>query len=219
MTEKESQFPSDRTDASITAVSLLASAVPWLGGPISSVVAGYGQKRKLDRVQELLDGLAKELSDFESEVSKEYVRTEEFEELMEQALRRTADERHAEVRSLYLRFIHRAITEPSDEYDEQMEVFRVIERLRKPHVSILQALRQEPGPEADKKYMGSPLQTLEERTGLDPNVLDSAVGTLNDLRLTNTGSLRVMMTGHGSESLQHTVTPLGMRVLDYIREF
>ena len=117
MVKEESNFPIDRTDRSIAAASALVSAVPWLGGAVSNVVSGYGQTRKFNRVQELLGGLARELSDFESDVAKEYVRTEDFEELLEQTLRRAADERDAEVRNLYLRFIHRAITEPGDEYD------------------------------------------------------------------------------------------------------
>ena len=80
----------------------------------------------------------------------------------------------------------------------------------------LRALCEKPSPEADKKFAGSPLQTLEERTGLSSDEVKDAVETLNDLRITNLGSLHVMMTGRGSESLQHTVTTLGTHVVDYV---
>ena len=152
---------------------------------------------------------------FESDVAKEYVRTEDFEELLEQTSRRAADEHNAEVRDLYLRFIHRAITEPDDEYDDQVEVLRTIERLRDIHVVVLGALREEPSPDADSKIAGSPSQTLQERTGLSSDQIRDVVQTLNDLRLANLDGLHVMMTGCGSESLQHAVTALGIRVLEY----
>ena len=157
------------------------------------------------------------LSDFESDVAKEYVRTEDFEDLLEQTLRRVADEGNAEVRSLYLQFIHHAIAEPGDEYDDQVEILRTIERLRDVHMTVMRALCVGPSLDADKKYMGSsPSQTLQERTGLSSVQIKDAIDTLNDLRLTNLKGLNVMMTGRGSESLQHAVTPLGTRVLEYV---
>ena len=161
--DEESDFPTDRTDRSLAVASALVSVVPWLGGAVSNVISGYGQTRKLNRVQELLDGLASRLSGFESDVSKEYVRTEDFEELLEQTLRRAADERNAEVRDLYLRFIHRAITEPGDEYDDQIEVLHAVERLRDIHIAVIRALREKPSPDAGKKFAGSPSQTLQEK--------------------------------------------------------
>ena len=216
MVDEVSRFPIDRTDKTIAATSALVSLVPWLGGAASNVVSGYGQTRKFNRVKELLDGLASRLSDFESDVAKEYVRTEDFEDLLQQTLRRVADERNAEVRNLYVRFIHRAIVEPGDEYDSQMDVLRAIGRLRGVHLTVMRALRQDPRPDADRKFAGSPSQTLRERTGLSSEQIKGAVETLNDLRLINLDGLHVMMTGRGSESLQHTVTTLGIQVLDYI---
>ncbi|MDE0441667.1 MAG: hypothetical protein OXL38_06060 [Gammaproteobacteria bacterium] len=216
MVDEVSRFPIDRTDKTIAATSALVSLVPWLGGAASNVVSGYGQTRKFNRVKELLDGLASRLSDFESDVAKEYVRTEDFEDLLQQTLRRVADERNAEVRNLYLRFIHRAIAEPGDEYDGQMDVLRAIEGLRGVHVTVMRALCEEPRPDADRKFAGSPSQTLRERTGLSSEQIKDAVETLNDLRLINLDGLHVTMTGRGSESLQHTVTTLGIQVLDYI---
>ena len=219
MTDKDPGFPIDRTDRAIAATAVLVSLVPWLGGAVSNVVSGYGQTRKLDRIHELLDGLASRLSNFESDVAQEYVKTEDFEELLERTLRRAADERNADVRSLYLEFIHRAIVKPGDEYDDQVEGLRAIGTLRGIHVSVMRALREEPSPDSDRKFSGSPSQTLQTRTGLSSDRIEAAVRRLNDLRLTNLEGLKVMMTGRGSESRQHTVTPLGRRVLGYIGTF
>ena len=216
-TDGESRFPTDRMDTALSVASGIASAVPWLGGVVSNVLSGYGQTRKLNRVQEVLDELADRLAGFESEVSEDYVRTEDFEELLEQTLRRAAEERNSEVRRLYVDFIQRTIVEPNDDYDAHMEVLIRIERLRADHVVVLRALLEEPRREESNGSMGSPMQTLEGRTGLDRDSIKAAVENTDDQRLTNlTGSLQTMMTGRGAASLQHAVTPLGHRVLGYL---
>lgn len=214
MADKDIKSPA--ADVSIAVGSALISAVPWLGGPVSNVLTGYSQTRKLNRVREVLDGLADELRNFESDVAREYVRTEDFEDLLEQTLRRAADERNSSVRQLYLRFLRHVITRPGDEYEAQLDVLRILERLRSEHIEILKALRQEPSPDAHKKVAGSPIQTLHERTRLERSEIKKAVSLLNDLRLTDLQSLHVLMTGSGSESLQHGLTELGNRVLAYL---
>ncbi len=213
----ESRFPTDRTDTALSVASGIASAVPWLGGVVSSVVSGYGQTRKLNRVQEVLDELADRLAGFESKVSEDYVRTEDFEELLELALRKVADERNSEVRKLYVDFIYKAIVEPNEDYDAHMEVLTRIERLRADHVVVLRALLEEPSGEELNGMMGSPMQTLEGRTGLDRDAIKAAVEDTDDLRMTKLlGSLYTTMTARGAASLQDAVTPLGHRVLGYM---
>jgi hypothetical protein len=121
-----SKFPTDKTDKAIDAGGAIAAAVPWIGGPVPAVLSGIGQQRKLNRIQEVLDKLAEEIKDLDSDISKNYVRTEDFEELLEQTPRRAADERHEEVRELYVQFLRQAIAQPGDEYDEQLAVLRLI---------------------------------------------------------------------------------------------
>ena len=211
------RFPTDRTDTAISVASGIASAVPWLGGVVSSVLSGYGQTRKLNRVREVLDELADRLTGFESKVSKEYVRTEDFEELLEHTLRRAADERNSEVRRLYVDFIYKTIVEPSEDYDAHMEVLTRIERLRAVDVVVLHAMLEEPSEEELDRLMGNLMQSLGERTGLDPDTIKAAIENTDDLRMTNlVGSLQTMMTAGGAASLQHAVTALGKRVLSYI---
>lgn len=213
----ESSLPSERTDKALVAGSIIASAVPWLGGPVSSVLSGIGTERKLKRIREVLDGLADELKDFESEVARDYVRTEDFEELLEHALRRAADERNAEVRGLYVRFLRRVIVEPADEYDDQMEVLRAVESLRREHIAVLQALLAEPTGDESSGFAGSPMQTLEGRTGLDRDRIEPVVERLDELKLAKArDGLFTMMTARGAASLRGRVTDLGVRVLDYV---
>ncbi len=169
-------------------------------------------------MRELLDALADQLSDFRSEVSEEYVKTEDFEELLESTLRRVADERNADVRRLYVRFLHRSITEPGDEYDDQMQVLRLIEQLRRTHISVLQAFNREPTPDELEGFAGSPSQTLTRRTGLNEDEVDRAIEVLNDLRLVNLPHPRITMTPRGAAELKQALTDLGRRTAQYMED-
>ncbi|MCC5862590.1 MAG: hypothetical protein JJT93_11865, partial [Gammaproteobacteria bacterium] len=203
------KFPTTGTEKALDASAIAAGFTPVVGGAISAVLSGMSQARKLNRVAGMLNELADDLAGFHSEVSDEYVKTEDFEDLLEHTLRRAAEERSDEVRALYRKFLHRAITAPGDDYDEQIAVLKALERVRVPHVAVLGALLRPPSPEAHKKLMGSPIQTLRERTGLTDNEIKAAVATLNEIKATNMSTLSVMMTGHGSEGLQGSVTSLG----------
>ena len=215
--DEDSRFPTDRADTAISVASSLAGAVPWLGGPVSSVLSGYGHTRKLNRVQEVLDDLAERLTGFESKVSREYVRSEDFEELLENTLRRVADERDSRSRRLYVDFIHKIIVEPSEDYNAHMEVLTRIEKLRAVDVVVLNAMLIEPTQEELNGLMGSPMQTLGERTGLDAKTIKAAIEKTDDLRITDlTGCLQTMMSAHGAASLRRAVTAVGKRVLSYV---
>ena len=215
----DSKFPTDKTDSALSAASTISSAVPWLGGVVSNVISGYGQTRRFDRVQGVLDDLAARLKEFESDVAKDYVRTEDFEEILEHTLRRAADERNADIRKLYVDFIQKVIVEASDDYDAHMEVLNIINDLRANDIVVLRAMLIEPSEEELERQMGSPLQRLEERTGVDSATIREVIEKTDTLRITKlSSSLHTMMTGRGAASLAHALTPLGKRVFQYIND-
>ena len=84
--EKDIVLSNSGTEKALDVASFVSSAVPWVGGPISNVLSGVSYGRKLSRVKEVLYGLAEDLRDFKSEVSHVYVKTEDFEELLERTL-------------------------------------------------------------------------------------------------------------------------------------
>lgn len=215
--EKELIAKSTRGETALDIAAFVSSAVPYLGGPVSNVLGGISMGRKLARVREVLEGVVTDLAGFKSDVTEEYVRTEDFEELLEQILRRAADERYEEKRRLYRAFLRDAIESPGKSYDEQIRILRTFEELQPDHIRALKALSQAPSP--DPGMMGSPIQTLKERLPeMDEAQIGDLTTQLNDLRVTNLGNLNVMMTGHGAENLRHAITQHGNRILQYIIE-
>ncbi|MYF28112.1 MAG: hypothetical protein F4169_04490 [Gammaproteobacteria bacterium] len=207
-----------RTEKALNAGAIASSFAPWLGGPISGVLSGMSQSRKFDRAAEILRGLADRMAEFESDVSQNYVKTEDFEDLLEQTLRRGAEQRSVEIRKLYRNLLARAIKNPSDAYDDQIELLRVLEQMNVRHMVMLDALDQLPPPNAHLNMMGSPLQTLCERTGLSAVEIELALEKLNDLRVTKLNNLNMMMTGAAAQDLRHSITTLGRRLVEYVRD-
>lgn len=208
---------SSRGDKALAISAFVTSAVPWIGGPVSNVLGGMVTERKIDRVKEVLTGLAEDLENFQSTVSEEYVRTEEFEDLLDETLRRVARERSEEKRELYRGFLRQTVKLPHDSaYDLRIQVLRTVEQITPGHLTILKALSQPPGDPANS-MMGSPINTLQKRVdNVSREEIQELVAQTNALRLTSLTSLMVMMTGTGAEDLRHSVTNLGKVLVRYV---
>lgn len=217
MTEKENELlpASTNMESTVDVLAFVSSAVPWIGGPVSNVLGGMSLGRKMTRVGEVLQGISKDIESLESEVSKNYVKTEDFEDILEQALKRVGEERNEDKRKLYRAFLSDAITSPGENYDDQLRLLRTFEELTSDHLHLLKALMQEP--DKNPGSMGSPSQTLSERLpSINQNRIEEIVNQLNDMRVTNQTSLKVMMTGSGAQDLRHSITPYGKRIIEYI---
>lgn len=215
--EKAVGPPSTKGETALDVVSAVSSALPWMGGPVSNVLSGMSLGRRLGRIREVLEGVVEDLRHFKSEASEKYVKTDEFEELLENALRRAADERNGEKRRLYRAFLTQSITAAGPSYDEQIRFLRTLEDLQPDHVFVLRALLEAP-PSDHEGIMGSPLQTLHKRLpALTRDHIEQLIAELNDLRLTNLQALKTMMTAHGAQDLQHFVTPFGARLIRFLR--
>lgn len=204
-----------QAERALDVAAFVLNAVPWLGGSIAGVLSGIGTDRKINRVNEVLIGLVEKLRDFESAASKEYVKTEEFEELLEQTLRQVAGERHDDKRRIYRDFLIGTIVSPGEPYDKQKRFLRTMEELQPDHLRVLKAMSQAPKPVDG--LMGSPSATLRARlTDFGESQIEERIQQLNDFRVTQMTSLKVMMTRQGPEDLTHAITPYGMRFVRYL---
>jgi hypothetical protein len=206
---------STRSEEALDVAAAVTSLAPWLGGPVSQVLSGMSIGRKMGRVKEMLDGLASDLQSLRSEVSERYVRTDEFQELLERTLRAVADERSEEKRRIYRAFLAGTIRTPEEAYDEQVRFLRTLQEIQADHIRILKAIMQVP--EQDLGIAGSQLQTLGKRLpDLPRERIQDLVGQLNSLRVTNLTSLTTMLTAHGAADLRHGLTAYGHRFIAYL---
>jgi hypothetical protein len=208
---------SDPKTLALDIAAFATSALPYVGGPLSNVLSGVATTRRLNRVREVLEKLADDLGQFKSDATEQYVKTEEFEELLERTLRQAADERSDEKRRIYASFLRDDIKVPGQPYDQELRFLKTLEELQPDHLTVLKALAT--APSGDPGMMGSPGETLSNRLrGMNEAQITELVSQLNDMRLTDLRTLKVMMTGVGAADLRHSITQYGRRFVSYVLE-
>ena len=207
---------STSSETVLDVAAAVSSIAPWVGGPIGAVLSGMSLSRKLERVKGVLLDMANQIKDINSDLAKEYVKTEEFQELLEKTLRQAADERSEEKRKAYASFLSGDIKSPGQSYDEKIRILRHLEELQSDHIRMLKALIQPPNYNHDH-LTGSISQTLQNRLPDIPvDRISDLAQQLTDMRMANLTNLNTMMTARGAEELQGTVTDYGQRFISYI---
>ena len=81
---------------------------------------------------------------------------------------------------------------------------------------MIRAINQQPKTNIQGSS-GSIGQTLRSRLPhIEQNRTTELILKLQDLHITKLAGLNVMMTAHGAENLQHGLTELGRRFIDYL---
>ena len=124
--------------------AIFTSPIPVLGGAVSNVLAGWSQNRRYQRIREALEQLNQNLVQVRHSLDEDYLRGDEFEDLLDQTLRRVAAERSEEKRRLYAAFLTGAAISPGEPYHEQLRLLRTLEELQPDHVRIVRAMLQKP---------------------------------------------------------------------------
>ena len=211
-------------DRAMSWAATITSAAPYIGGPLGNVLSGKVADRRFKRVEGVVAGMVEQLKDFQSEATEKYVETEEFEELLDTTLSKASQVRSEEKRKLYAQFLVGAVKSPSDGYDEQLRILRVVEQLQVDHVRILRALLVDPASPAEQKainseHTSSQLQVLKQRLpNMNDEHISDLVTQLNDLRVTVLNSLNSMSTPRGAHDLRRALTPFGERFVEYVVE-
>jgi len=200
----------------VDVAAVFSSVIPVLGGAISNVLSGWSQQRRMDRIREVLEGLQSRLLALEARVDKEYVRGEEFEDLLDQTLRRVSHERHEEKRRLYREFLLDATTKRDVPYDEQLRMIRVLDELQVAHIKVLRAVMQEPRPTPGPVSV-TWLPALTGRlSGMSEELIEELFEQLKDLKVLKREETRIRMA-RSAEEAGRVVTRFGHRLVDFIR--
>ena len=215
--EKNPITKRENVETGLDFAAVIAGVAPWVGGPISNVLSGISLGRKMKRVEEVLLGFADEIKDLDSNVSRDFVATEDFEELLEKTIIAASDERHEAKRRMFRSFLVDAVRSPSEPYDEQIRFVRILHELQIDHIRVLQAC--EIHPDSVRESFMSRSQTLQHRLqDILPDRQGELIAQLNDLRVTKLEGLNTMVTERGAADLRFAITPLGQRLLSYVVE-
>jgi hypothetical protein len=129
----------DTVEAALESAAAIGSLVPLLGGVIQGVLSGMSIDRKLQRLVAVLNDLQTRLNTLEAG-SEEYLKSDEFGDLVEKTLRQAAEESSEEKRSLYAEFLAGIVEEPVEPYDQRRLMLRTLDELEPAEVLVLRTL-------------------------------------------------------------------------------
>jgi hypothetical protein len=218
MTENDDHLlpASTPEELALDVAAVAAALVPWVGGPVCSVLGGMSLSRKIDRVREVLQRMSARIEDVREDSSKKYVNTDDFRELLEKTLKLAAEERNEAKRHAYASFLANDIRSPVGAYDEKIRILGTLEDMQGDHVLMLGAILRDPDPNVAGGISGSISQTLQRRLpGMTPDRVADLAQQMTDLRIAKLENLNMMLAS-GAEELRNRLTPYGLRLVQYI---
>ena len=205
-------------EAALDVAGFSATIIPLVGGPIGHLLAGASTERKWRRLRDFVLELDHDLADLEDALAAEYVRTEDFEEIMEETLVRVSRERSDRKCRMFRTFsagdIRSAGGTPS--YDQKIEFLRDLESVQPAHIELIAALVAEtvvPGASSRRHVLRSRL------AGWVDDDLTSALGDLARLGLANHNSpqnLGTMVTEQGAHQTAALLTARGHQFRSFL---
>lgn len=201
-------------------VAVVTSAAPWIGGPVAEIIGGAATNLKLKRVTKFVEDVLKYAEALHTKAAEEFVKSEDFADILEKTAQAAADERHETKRRLFSNYILYNIAHPEITYDRRLKCLRVLMQVDTRHIDFLKALLQPPTTQEMNHMMGSPSATLEGRVPHLRDEFTAIIHETNMLALTkiHVNYLKTMMTGPGAADLRNAVTGFGLELLSFISQ-
>ena len=216
--QKPDLLPATKGERLAELVSLVASAAPWIGGPVAEIVGGVATNLKIKRVTQFIEDVLAHAEALHTEAAEEFVRSEDFVDILEKTASVVANERYEEKRALFANFILNNISHPQISYDFRLKCLRLLSEVNTRHLDLLGALLQQPTAQELNMSLSAPITTIRNRTPSIREDLAAIIHETNTLGLTNIRDnyLNTNMTGDGAANLHHAVTPLGNDFMRFI---
>jgi len=228
MSEKKELSSKNLGQTYETAVKSLISAVPILGGPISTVIGDIQSIRKDRRFIEFINGLQKDIRNLSDHINAEFVSKEDFLDIFEQTARKIVMTRQEAKRTAFRHIFSNAILSSNATYDEVEEFLSLMERFREEHIFLLSILRdpvkynEETGSRVGKGggRMTSSISKIMRQLLPDWNkdLILEVTTVLENERLVQhiTSRYNMTLTDQGINHLVNTLTPKGTRFVAFI---
>lgn len=215
-------FDATPVERSMEQAAAVASMIPVFGGLATEFLNRERSDRRERRLQAFLDVLARRVETHRERLealaaeAADFVRSEDFQELVSDTFDAAAEERDEEKRQLYANFLLGLIETPGA-VDDRFKVLKVLRDVTALEIIVLKAVREQPPPlPALSNTFGSPTHTLMQRTSLSAADVKEAVDDLNSKRITDLRNLNTTMTGRGAAELESTLTRFGQRFVEFV---
>ncbi len=215
---KPELIPATKRECLAELVAIVSSAAPWIGGPVAEIIGGAATSLKIKRVTQFVKDVLDYVETLHTKTTEEFVRSEDFVDILEKTAQVVADERHETKRKYFANYLLNNISHPEISYDHRLKYLRLLIQVDTRHIDLLTALLCRPTSHESNMSIGSPSATIERRALHLRNDLMAIIHETNTLGLTSIQDnyLKTTMTGGGAADLAHKVTPLGNGLLALI---
>jgi len=206
-------------------VAIALNSVPIAGGVMSDIAGAIISKRQNRRLKQFLVTLADNLKSLESRVNKEFLQTEEFQDLAEDIFTKAAETRQQEKMDAFCTIFVNTVLSDSPTYDEAAEIADLINGWQPRHIILMHILAD---PAAADRQMSNAVGlgdglTTSISTILhkllpqwDDDQIDRTWKELYNARMHRLPGTKTMMTDQGINQLNNRLTDFGVRVARYL---
>lgn len=203
-------------DDAISGSIVLINAIPVVGGVIGSFISEYVPRKKQARLVKFAQDLYREMEAESERIDREFIRTDEFEGLLEDVVDRVQTRKNEGKQQYWARLLAGSITTDRPPEGDRDRTIEALDGVRLSNLRLLHviATTNEPPPGL---YAGGISATLEWKLpGVPIDDLRRDWDELAALRLVHpyTGGT---MTAQGAGNLVGRLTPFGREFVDRLR--
>lgn len=225
MSSDHQSFDATSGEKAGEAAAIALNAIPIAGGVMSDIAGAIISRRQNRRLNQFLQTLADNLKKLESQINKDFLKTEDFQDLAEEVFSKAAETRQQEKLDAFRTIFVNTVLADSPKYDEASEIVDLVNSWQPRHIILMHILAN---PAAADKRMGNVVGaggglTTSISTILhkllpewDEDQIDRTWKELHDARIHRTPGTKTMMTDQGITQLQNRMTPFGVKVSSYL---
>jgi len=216
-------FTPRETTGKIAAIAL--NAVPVIGGILSDIANEFISNRQNRRLNEFLINLAEKLQDVSARINKEFIRTTDFQDLVEDIFAKASETRQQVKLEAFRNIFINTVLSDQPSYDEAAEIAALVHQWQPRHIILLKILSD---PRAADKEMrnvvgqGSGIATSISQIlkkllpEWDDDQIERTWQDLYDAKIHRTPGTKTMITDQGIGQLENRLTEYGHKVVSYL---
>lgn len=206
-----------------TGITILCSAIPYIGGPLSVITSDYFNERKEQRLIEFVESIKNGLDEKTNTIIQEYINGDDFLDVLENTIRYIIFERQSYKRKAYQNILVKSITTEGTTYDDTEEFQHFVSILKIQHFQVLKAFSEigilQNDRVRDERTM-TILALCSTRTGIeDRNYILELIKDLETYNLVDGYISDFGVLGGGAGMVRRegsSLTKKGYRFLDFI---
>ena len=214
-----------KAEHGINILKAALAGIPVFGGIFTSLVSDYMPKSKIERLLKFTKTFAEDLDRFKDEIDKTYIKTDEFSYIFEKTFKAIMENYQEEKLAGFRAILVNSLRDKTTKQEEKEFFLSILDNLTAYHFRFLSVFKDPVGWNAahGNRVRGASMtislnQILRQCfSDLDQDTIKTVIDDLFNKGLSSISSdrLMTMQTGGGIEKLNHALTPIGRKFIEF----